>query len=428
LTTLVCNNFLAISYKYKAIPKHLQHFFSTWVLLTLLSSVTLQNSVFAKAPYSIQVSTNPNRENPITSEVKFFSGNLYIFVSPAKDISKVEFFLDSPDGRGFLRHLERKAPFDFAGGTTNLANPFDSNTTRNGEHTITAKITSKRGKTEIISYTFSIANPKENQSTQAQKSRPSSPIPHVTKVKISPSLLFKSDFEQGDLGGWYKEICCSDSVQSVSVPVRSGNFALKFYLRKNDPDTMSGRRAELALKPVPANAERWYEFSIFLPDNWTADPVTDIVAQWHEYPDFSVGESWRSPPLSLSTVDGNWRIGRIWDPNPLTLKNTPGLGGGTERIDLGGYEVGRWTDWIIHVKWSHQPNGLLEIWRNGNLVVQRTGPNTYNDKVGPYFKMGIYKPDWKYKPEKSTTETRTIYFDEIRVGDKSAGYTDIAPH
>ncbi len=357
------NNFSRVICRYQTSSKHSQKSILIGVTLALSSLATPQESVLAKTPYSIQVGSNPNRTDLVIAESQVFDGS----------------------------------------------------------HTITAQITNKRGETENISRTFSVANPK----TQAQKYKPSNPIP--PEAKTSFPLLFMSNFEQGDLGGWHKEICCGDAVQSVSVPVRSGNFALKFHLRKNDPDVMGGRRAELALRPVPAKAERWYGFSIFLPDTWAADPVTDIVAQWHEYPDFSKGESWRSPPLFLFTKDGSWRIGRIWDPNPVTLKNTPGPGGGTERIDLGNYAVGVWTDWIVHVKWSYQTDGLLEIWKNGNLVIQRTGPNTYNDKVGPYFKIGIYKPDWKYKPEKSTTETRTIYFDEVRIGHESNSYIDIAP-
>lgn len=354
MTCVSWNVFSVISGRYRTISKHSQYWFSTGVLLTLFSLVTPQESVFAKTIYSLQVSSNPNRRNPVTSESKFLGGNFYIFVSPAFNLSKVKFLLDSKDN-------------------------------------------------------------------------PSGSLPLLEGAKTSP-LLRTSDFEQGDLGGWRKEICCRDSVQPVRAPVRSGNFALKFHLRKDDPDVAASKRAELLLSPVPSDAERWYRFSIFLPENWAPDRSMDIVAQWHEYPDFSIGESWRSPPLSLSTMDGNWRIGRIWDPNPLTLKNTPGLGGGTERIDLGGYALSVWTDWIVHVKWSYQADGLLEIWKNGNLVVQRIGPNTYNDKVGPYFKMGIYKPDWKHKPEKSTTDTRTIYFDEVHIGDKSTSYTDIAPH
>lgn len=97
--------------------------------------------------------------------------------------------------------------------------------------------------------------------------------------------------------------------------------------------------------------------------------------------------------------------------------------GGKEKIDLGPYEAGTWTNWKFHVKWSYQSDGLVEIWKDGQLVVSKTGPNTYNDRQGPYFKIGIYKPDWKYKPQKSNTTQRVIYFDEVRVENNSSAWT-----
>ena len=82
---------------------------------------------------------------------------------------------------------------------------------------------------------------------------------------------------------------------------------------------------------------------------------------------------------------------------------------------------------MFHVKWSHKSDGLLEVWKDGKLVVRKTGPNTYNDKRGPFLKMGIYKPQWKSKPELSKVTKRVIYFDEVRVGDASASYEDVVP-
>jgi len=68
---------------------------------------------------------------------------------------------------------------------------------------------------------------------------------------------------------------------------------------------------------------------------------------------------------------------------------------------MGNIEKGKWTG--ISYKWSHKPDGLLEVWKDGKLVVRKTGPNTYNDEKGPFLKMGIYKPHWKSKPKRSKT-------------------------
>ena len=64
-------------------------------------------------------------------------------------------------------------------------------------------------------------------------------------------------------------------------------------------------------------------------------------------------------------------------------------------------EKGCWTDWVVHVKWSYQSDGILQIWKNGEKVVDQNGPNAFNDAHGPFFKMGLYK-GWRNPP----TQTR----------------------
>jgi hypothetical protein len=245
------------------------------------------------------------------------------------------------------------------------------------------------------------------------------------------------DFESGDLTGFDAEVCCSDSVLVIAAPkkigstvapVRAGRYAAQFNLRNSDPDVSSSRRSELRLGTVKPDSSRWYAFSIYLPVDWEIDEDSyDIIAQWHDSPDFDLGETWRSPALNLQVAAGNWKINRRWDPNPVTYDNTPGPGGGTESIGLGPFSKGVWTDWVIHVNWSYENNGVLEVWKNGELVLMREGPNTYNDQTGPYLKLGIYKPDWKYDPAESTTSRRTLYIDEVRIGNSKTTYEEIAP-
>lgn len=261
------------------------------------------------------------------------------------------------------------------------------------------------------------------------------------------NILFNGSFENTNLDKWEKEfslekefvrefvgrrftrsgkeICCKYSVQIVNSPVRKGNNAAKFTLYKDDPEVSNSRRAELRLNAVPSKSEYWYGFSNYLPPDFVKDPSFEVVSQWNARPDKHLGEDWRSPQLDLVTENGYWIIHRRWDPRQVTKpKNKPI---GKEAINLGPYQTGVWTDWVFHVKWSYQSDGLVEVWKNGKLVLRRTGPNTYNDKVGPFQKFGIYKPDWKYNPDKSKTSKRVIYYDNIRMGNANARYKDVAP-
>jgi hypothetical protein len=241
------------------------------------------------------------------------------------------------------------------------------------------------------------------------------------------SLLCEQDFEQGDLSGWGKEAGRDYSATIVKEPARAGRYAVRFELRKDDPIVASSKRSELTLKrELEVKVERWYGFSIFLPEDYVRDPTPEIVTQWHASPDRRDGEVWRSPPLALSTRDGRWCVSWRWDADRIMRSNRPD---GSKSKDLGGYKTGGWTDWVFHIKWSWESDGLLEVWKNGEKVIHYTGPNAYNDRNGVYFKTGIYKWVWNMTPEKdqSPTTKRVMYVDEVRVGKESATYQDVAP-
>ncbi|KJH72013.1 hypothetical protein UH38_09990 [Aliterella atlantica CENA595] len=253
-------------------------------------------------------------------------------------------------------------------------------------------------------------------------------------------LIFAEDFENGDLSKWGKTVdtqfknkkftppgkedCCQYSVQIATSPTNPSDRVAKFTLYRNDPDVSGSRRSELRLNAVARNSEYWYGFSTYLPADFSKDRSMEIISQWHSKPDKNLGENWRSPPLYLKSFNGHWQIARRWDSKRVTTKNTPE---GKETIDLGAYQTGVWTNWVFHVKWSHQADGLVEVWKNGKLVLRKTGPNTYNDNIGPFQKIGIYKPDWKYRPHKSKITQRVVYYDNVRVGSDRASYKDVAP-
>ncbi len=237
--------------------------------------------------------------------------------------------------------------------------------------------------------------------------------PSQTQSDSSSDLLFEDDFEAGIADEWIYERPHPSTVQVVDAPGRSGK-AVKFDLRRGE-----GERAEIRLEREPAGADRWYGFQTLLPDSWEADRSFEMIAQWHGWPDFDQGETWRTPPLSLIVEGDRIKIHNRWDPKPVTQNNDPAPEGGTETIWQGNYVKGEWSDWVFRVKWSYQSDGLIQVWRDGEKIVDRRGPNTYNDESGIYFKTGLYKPHWKYEnSDTSTTTRRTLYVDNVRIGDR----------
>jgi hypothetical protein len=54
-------------------------------------------------------------------------------------------------------------------------------------------------------------------------------------------------------------------------------------------------------------------------------------------------------------------------------------------------DLGKWTDWVFRWLPHYTTAGILQVWKDDVLVVNRINlPNAYNDTVGPYFKFGFY--------------------------------------
>jgi hypothetical protein len=95
-------------------------------------------------------------------------------------------------------------------------------------------------------------------------------------------------------------------------------------------------------------------------------------------------------------------------------------------------DKGKWVDWVFHVKWSWHDDGLVEVWKDGDLVGAKKGPNCANDVKGPQTAFGVYKWPWKVNGPGSgsclsSLVERLIYVDEFRVGGAKSKYNEVAP-
>jgi hypothetical protein len=236
------------------------------------------------------------------------------------------------------------------------------------------------------------------------------------------SLLFNSDFEDGDLRGW--EV--SGNAPTVTREVaRAGRYAMKTSLDRYK-DRCS-YRTEVSGPSAEIGKEYWYGFSIFLPDDYIPDRIWEIVAQWHAVPDFKQGEQWRNPVLALSTTGGRWGWVTRWDAKRNTFESGKRQYGGQREFDLGPYQRNVWTDWVVHVRWSYKSDGFLQVWKNGEKVIDQTGPNAFNDAKGPFFKMGLYKGWQKPEVRDDAVTKRVLYHDEFRMAGPDATYEDVSP-
>ena len=232
------------------------------------------------------------------------------------------------------------------------------------------------------------------------------------------NLIFDDSFEDGDLSQWRTtDGCCDHSFKIVTDQARTGSHSLKFTLFKSDPNVHSSKRSEID-KPGdvfhPVGSERWYGFSIYLPDDWVADEVFEILAQFQSLPDLELGEEFRTPPLSLLVNRENWSVRQNWD----SRKVFQGKPQGSEKLWTGPIQRGQWTDWVFHLKWSYKNDGLIQVWKDGQMIVNKNGANAYNDPF-IYLKIGIYKPEWNSSKDRSLIDERIAYYDTVKIGDEN---------
>ncbi len=74
-----------------------------------------------------------------------------------------------------------------------------------------------------------------------------------------------------------------------------------------------------------------------------------------------------------------------------------------------GFENGSFYGWVTD-------QGQVEAWLDGNRVIDYLGPIGYNDRLGVWFKWGIYRDDHPV--------SQFLYHDEYRRG---GSYSDVAP-
>lgn len=206
---------------------------------------------------------------------------------------------------------------------------------------------------------------------------------------------------------------------------------MRFDLAFDDPKNSGSRRTELGAYGSAGveepGAERWYGFSIYLPASWIVDPQAESVTQWHQ----TGGEcsQFCSPPLSILTRNGQWVISQNWQQT-----HTPG-DWFFSTTEIGPYETGRWTDWVVHVKWSTGDDGVLDIWKDGVPVsgfFHKVGRNDdFGERdagFGNYMKIGIYKWPWNPQiPSPPSPSRRVMYHDALRIVDGAGSYADVAP-
>jgi hypothetical protein len=259
-------------------------------------------------------------------------------------------------------------------------------------------------------------------------------------ARAREGLIFQSSFEHGDLRGFYWHNN-KPEVVGPPHPVRAGERSMRTYLHRYESDNpyrtevivgSSQDAPEGTERPMlmDVGAEYWIGFSIYIPPDFVPDTfrLSDVVFQMQATPD--PGEDYRSPVFALEIDEAEWRIIVRYDVRRESPPGNEFTDNETIARPALGAAVGAWTDWVIHVRWAYDDTGYLQVWRNGEQVLERQGPNCANDEHGPHVAIGLYK--WPWRPNapanwEHRTDNRLYYYDELRIGGAGASYADVAP-
>lgn len=194
-------------------------------------------------------------------------------------------------------------------------------------------------------------------------------------------------------------------ITQVTDKCYSGAKSARFELRDTDPEVQSGTRSEIVF-PEATNLNRWYSFAIYFPrDGYLKDDADEVINQWHQ------GGS-KTPALCLRTRNDilYLRVLGIWKSLGAITKDT-------------------WQSYVLHVKHAPDATGIVEIWRDGKLILTHNGANMYkvtSDIKNPNWKLGIYKSTWNGTAT-TRTKKRVLYFDDIKMGSEKATYGEMTP-
>ncbi|MCY2954802.1 MAG: heparin lyase I family protein [Planctomycetota bacterium] len=131
----------------------------------------------------------------------------------------------------------------------------------------------------------------------------------ATSQPALAKVTFLGDFESGDLNGWGIESPDADNCRIVTEPIRGGKYAVRLECTKDQKDVANSKRCEIVRinsgGPNNDNRDCWFGWSLYIPKDWQTDPKSpENVTQWHELPDTEIGQTPRSPQLTVIGMPG----------------------------------------------------------------------------------------------------------------------------
>src|SRR5438445_4922640 len=214
----------------------------------------------------------------------------------------------------------------------------------------------------------------------------------------SADVLWRGDYETGDLSQWAHIDGRPDRLTVVQGPVRQGKYALRVELHQGDFSS-SGTRNEVENSSSQWNEvegnDKWYAWSTMFPSDFPAPNTWQVFTQWHH------SGCCGSPPLEFDVFGENIRLDHT----------------GSDTIHWSTPLVRSvWHDCVVHVFWS-STNGYVDLYYDGTKVLDHKAVQTLYPGEFAYLKQGLYR-------DASISQVAVVYHDGMVMGTSVA---DVAP-
>lgn len=228
------------------------------------------------------------------------------------------------------------------------------------------------------------------------------------------------DFEDGTHSPWEGQYTESQYEGehhfkiSLDPPSNGGNYSGRFYIGSDGDYWLSPNngsetaRSEIQLKSTAHEGEEiYYSWYFKIDESYVECDEWQIIGQFHDQPDPSIGESWSTypanpPPLSYKYSNGQFIIAvySFEESSVMHLIAVP-------------ITKGEWHQIRSRVFWSVTESGFMEFWLDGEQlkesgVTRYTARNCFNE-AGNYLKIGLYR-------SKDIDSVGIVYFDNIKSG------------
>ncbi|MFB0833950.1 heparin lyase I family protein [Arthrobacter halodurans] len=183
----------------------------------------------------------------------------------------------------------------------------------------------------------------------------------------------------------------------------------KFQLRAKDLNRTepSSQRVEYAgAAKMPFSKDVWVAFSLKVDKAPT--PPWVLVGQFHQTED--KGEPGTSPVFAQELNNGRFQIVTRGDAGKITRSTTI-----KQRIHYinPAFPRGQWVNFVYRLRFERNGSGRIQAWIGGKQVVNATGPLGCNDRIGPYWKFGIYRA------KNPGRKAITVHYANVEVGTAS---------